>query len=96
MTLETRSTAVCAHCRKDFSPHRCDRVFCSAACRQAAYRVRKEAAEVEAEWAAEEARRRKETEAAAERSRAIAEQREAERATEAAKKRADFIASLIG
>jgi hypothetical protein len=55
MTLETRSTAVCACCRRDFLPRRSDTRFCSAACRQAAYRVRKEAAEEEARRAAEAA-----------------------------------------
>jgi hypothetical protein len=64
MTLETRSTAVCSCCRRDFSPRRSDARFCSAACRQAAYRLRLEAAEEEARRAAEAAR--KAAEAAAE------------------------------
>jgi hypothetical protein len=66
MTPETRSTTVCAHCRRDFSPRRCDRVFCNAACRQAAYRVRKEAKAAEAAAkaaAAERARAAREAEA---------------------------------
>lgn len=44
MTLETRSTAVCDRCRRHFSPRRIDTRFCSAACRQAAYRLRLDAA----------------------------------------------------
>jgi hypothetical protein len=64
MTLETGSTAVCDRCRRDFSPRRRDTRFCSAACKQAAYRLRLEAAEEEARRAAEAAR--KAAEAAAE------------------------------
>ena len=63
MTLETGSTAVCDRCRRDFSRRR-DTRFCSAACKQAAYRLRLEAAEEEARRAAEAAR--KAAEAAAE------------------------------
>ena len=81
MTLETRSMAVCACCRRDFSPRRSDTRFCSAACKQAAYRLRLEAAEEEAGRAAEAARKAAEA---------------TSRAVEVAKRRADFIASLIG
>ena len=83
MTLETGSTAVCDRCRRHFSPRRCDARFCSAACKQAAYRLRLEAAEEGAKRAAEAAR--KAAEAAAEATR---------RAVEVAKRRADFIASV--
>ena len=64
MTLETGSTAVCDRCRRDFSPRCRDTRFCSAACKQAAYRLRLEAAEEEARRAAEAAS--KAAEAAAE------------------------------
>jgi hypothetical protein len=64
MPLETRSTAVCACCRRGFSNRRRDAEFCSAACRQRAYRERKEATAEEARRAAEAAR--KAAEAAAE------------------------------
>jgi hypothetical protein len=64
MPLKTGSTAVCDRCGRHFSPRRSDTRFCSAACRQAAYRLRLEAAEEEARRAAEAAR--KAAEAAAE------------------------------
>ena len=55
---------LCVGCGKAFNNRRRDTRFCSAACKQAAYRLRLEAAEEEARRAAEAAR--KAAEAAAE------------------------------
>jgi hypothetical protein len=67
MLLKTGPNAVCDRCGRHFSPRRIDTRFCSAACKQAAYRLRLEAAEEAARQAAEAARRRKEAEAEARR-----------------------------
>jgi hypothetical protein len=55
MPLKTGSIAVCDRCGRHFSPRRSDTRFCGAACKQAAYRLRLEAAEEEARRAAEAA-----------------------------------------
>jgi hypothetical protein len=55
MPLKTGPNAVCDRCRRHFSPRRSDTRFCSAACKQAAYRLRLGAAEEEARPAAEAA-----------------------------------------
>ena len=64
MTLENRLDGRLRPLSTGFLPRRRDTRFCSAACKQAAYRLRLEAAEEEASRAAEAAR--KAAEAAAE------------------------------
>jgi hypothetical protein len=65
MTLEACSTAVCACCRRDFSPRRSDARFCSAACKQDSYRRRLAAKAAAIARDLEAAKRRKEAEAEA-------------------------------
>jgi hypothetical protein len=85
MTLETGSSAVCDRCRRHFSPRRSDTRFCSAACKQAAYRLRLEAAEEAARRAAEAARKAAE-----------AARKAAEAAAEATRRAIDLAHALIG
>jgi hypothetical protein len=51
MRKALRSRTTCPHCQTAFEPRRADSVYCSAACRQAAYRHRSaHKADYGAEW----------------------------------------------